>query len=60
MSAIINDPFLLASYDRQKKLTKPGSDDGSSAFVSHDGGPKEGYATTTVQGDGLHVIDVRT
>ncbi|KDQ64213.1 hypothetical protein JAAARDRAFT_219567 [Jaapia argillacea MUCL 33604] len=62
--ATISDPFLLASYDvsqRYKIQNKPG-ECSSHVFASHHPSPNsgDGWVTTTVQGEGVHVLDLTT
>ncbi|KAI9467106.1 hypothetical protein BJY52DRAFT_1236476 [Lactarius psammicola] len=63
MSIAIGEPFLLSSYDIPwRELSRSSSHHG--IYVTH--GPssaakaksREGFATVTVQGDGVHVLDI--
>ncbi|KZV76037.1 hypothetical protein PENSPDRAFT_646585 [Peniophora sp. CONT] len=58
MSASVNEPFLLSSFELPKKASKSKRSSASSIYVSHDGSVKEGSATVAVHGDGVHVLDV--
>lgn len=58
MSASVNEPFLLSSFELPKKASKLKRSSASSIYVSHDGSVKEGSATVAVHGDGVHVLDV--
>ncbi len=63
MSIAIGEPFLLSSYDIPWRELS-GSPSHHGIYVTH--GPsgvakaksREGFATVTVQGDGVHVLDV--
>lgn len=57
----IGDPFLLSSYALPSRLSFSSRDALSEALhVTHQAGSKlEGYATAAVQGNGVHVLDVR-
>lgn len=60
MVATIGEPFLLTHYDnhRRDSFTVPHQ----SVYVTHERSSgskaKEGCATITVHGDGVHVFDV--
>ncbi|KAI0268165.1 hypothetical protein BC834DRAFT_933308 [Gloeopeniophorella convolvens] len=61
MSAVVGEPFLLSSYDslrRSASAVQPHQN----VYVSHhrpsSSRAKEGFATITVNGDGVHVLDV--
>ena len=66
MTSSISDPFLLASYSISKRLLNPKSTKKSDAnpsanvHVTYTDSKSDGYATATVQGDGIHVLDVCT
>ncbi|KAF7294700.1 hypothetical protein MIND_01007200 [Mycena indigotica] len=53
----VGEPFHLASYpiSRHKKSPKR-----QHLFATHEKVASEGYVTTTVQGDGVHVLDLST
>ena len=55
----MNEPFLLSAFELPKKASKSKHASASPVHVSHDGGIKEGSATVAVNGDGVHVLDVR-
>lgn len=61
MVASIGEPLLLSSYDNHRRgsPTAPLQ----SVYMSHERArgsrSKEGFATVTVHGDGVHVFDVR-
>ncbi|KAH9077077.1 hypothetical protein EDB83DRAFT_2348082 [Lactarius deliciosus] len=63
MSIAIGEPFLLSSYDIPwRKLSGPPSHHG--IYVTHEPATgtkaksREGFVTVTVQGDGVHVLDI--
>ena len=65
MSAAIHDPFLLASYDTPKRPVKykdanVHARNFAGLYATHHqvSGGKEGFATITAHGDGVHVLDV--
>ena len=66
MTSSISDPFLLASYSISKRLLNPKSSKNPDAnpsanvHVTYTDSKSDGYATATVQGDGVHLLDVRT
>lgn len=66
MTSSISDPFLLASYSISKRLLNPNSqknpDANTSAnvHITYTDSRSDGYATATVQGDGIHLLDVCT
>ena len=66
MTSSINDPFLLASYSISKRLLNPKSSKNTDAnpsapvHITYTDAKSDGYATATVQGDGIHLLDVRT
>jgi hypothetical protein len=65
MSIAIGEPFLLSSYDIPWRESS-GSQSHHGIYVNHEpsGAAKaksrEGFATVTVQGDGVHVVDVKS
>ena len=66
MTSSISDPFLLASYSISKRLLNPKSTKNSdvnpsaNVHITYTDSKSDGYATATVQGDGIHVLDVCT
>ncbi|KDQ08863.1 hypothetical protein BOTBODRAFT_191478 [Botryobasidium botryosum FD-172 SS1] len=56
--ASISEPFALASYSISARSTP--SDSLSSVSVSHTSSTEDGYATLTVQGDGVHIMNLST
>ena len=66
MTSSINDPFLLASYSISKRLLNltssknPDANLSTNVHVTYTDSKSDGYATATVQGDGIHLLDVRT
>jgi hypothetical protein len=62
MRPAVNEPFLLASYQyrHRKHDGKSSKKPLNSVYVSSASSSKlsEGYATVTVQGDGVHILDV--
>ena len=66
MDASIGEPFLLASYAvahrlQKSKATPKSQRAGASVYATHEktaSGSSDGYVTVTVQGDGVHVLDV--
>src|SRR6266699_6001456 len=62
MVAAIGEPFLLSNYDghRRDSSTSPRQ----TIYVAHERSSgskaKDGCATITVHGDGVHVFDVRS
>jgi len=65
MTSSISDPFLLASYSISKRLLdlKPSKNPdlipSANVHITHTDSKSDGYATATVQGDGIHLLDVR-
>ncbi|KAF8272086.1 hypothetical protein EI94DRAFT_1567074 [Lactarius quietus] len=63
MSIAIGEPFLLSSYDIPSRVSS-GSRSHHGIYVVHEpsSGAKaksrEGFATVTAQGDGVHVVDI--
>lgn len=66
MTSSISDPFLLASYSISKRLLGSKSSKNSDAnpsanvHITYTDSKSDGYATATVQGDGIHLLDVCT
>ena len=66
MTSSISDPFLLASYSISKRLLNPKSSKNPDAnpsanvHITYTDSKSDGYATATVQGDGIHLLDVCT
>ena len=66
MTSSIGDPFLLASYSISKRLLNPkptknpDANPLSHAHITYTDSKSDGYATATVQGDGIHLLDVCT
>ena len=62
MVASIGEPFLLSSYDSHRRASPTAPS--PSIYVTHErpngSKAKEGFATVTVHGDGVHVFDVRS
>ena len=65
MTSSISDPFLLASYSISKRLLNPKPSKNPDVFpsanvyITYTDSKSDGYATATVQGDGIHLLDVR-
>ena len=59
MSASVNEPFLLSAFELPKRVSKSKKAPLIPIHVSHDGSVKEGAATVAMNGDGVHVLDVR-
>ena len=65
MSIAIGEPFLLSSYD-VPLWESSGSRSHHGIYVAHESSSgakaksREGFATVTVQGDGVHVVDVKS
>ncbi|TFK62712.1 hypothetical protein BDN72DRAFT_903005 [Pluteus cervinus] len=63
-STAINDPFLLATYAYNqrvsKKKPKKAAPTPKHVYASHEqiSGKSEGFVTIAAQGDGVHVLDV--
>jgi hypothetical protein len=61
----INEPFVLSTYAASQRLQKKSKSEGNklklpaNIFATHTAGRSDGYATVTVQADGVHVLDVR-
>ena len=66
MTCSISDPFLLASYSISKRLLNPKPSKNPDIFpsanvhITYTNSKSDGYATATVQGDGIHLLDVCT
>jgi len=66
MTSSISDPFLLASYSISKRLFNPKSsknphaNPSANVHITYTDSKSDGYATATVQGDGIHLLDVCT
>ena len=61
MDASIGDPFVLAAYASQQKPSKGKQRQAlPHVYATYTPGPRDGYVTATVQGDGIHTLDVRT
>ena len=57
----INEPFVISTYAASYRLPKKSNSEGKSPaniFATHAAGRSDGYATVTVQADGVHVLDV--
>jgi len=65
MASSISDPFLLASYPISKRLLNqkpsenPDANPSANIHITYTDSKSDGYATATVQGDGIHLLDVR-
>jgi len=65
MTSSISDPFLLASYSISKRLLNPKPSKNpdvipsANVHITYTDSKSDGYATATVQGDGIHLLDVR-
>ena len=65
MSALLGEPFLLANYPIPSRgISKPGvseeKGDRHVRVTSSSCEQGEGVATVTVQGDGVHVLEVQS
>ncbi|KAF9644503.1 hypothetical protein BDM02DRAFT_3190540 [Thelephora ganbajun] len=64
MTSSVNDPFLLASYSISRRLLNPKSsknpdaNPSSNIHITYTDSKSDGYATATVQGDGIHLLDI--
>ncbi|KAL1757337.1 hypothetical protein FB107DRAFT_209680 [Schizophyllum commune] len=59
MDASIGDPFVLAAYASQQKPSKGKQRQAlPHVYATYTPGPRDGYVTATVQGDGIHTLDV--
>src|SRR6266478_687545 len=64
MKTSISDPFLLASYSISKRLLNPkpsknpDANPSANVHITYTDSKSDGYATATVQGDGIHLLDV--
>jgi hypothetical protein len=63
MFAAIGEPFLLSNYDTPRRDSSTASPR-QSIYVTHEQSSgskaKEGFATVTVHGDGVHVLNVKS
>jgi len=63
MTSSISDAFLLASYSISKRLLNPknpGLTPSANVHITYTDSKSDGHATATVQGDGIHLLDVRS
>lgn len=66
ISTSINEPFVLSTHAPSQRITTKSKPDrkkfkpSANIFASHTPGRSDGYATVTVQADGVHVLDVST
>jgi hypothetical protein len=60
----ISEPFVLSTYAASHRLPRKNKADSNTfklpadIFATHVAGRSDGYATMTVQADGVHVLDV--
>jgi hypothetical protein len=63
MVAAIGEPFLLSTYDAPRRES-PLALSCQNVYITHEQSSsskaKEGFATVTVHGDGVHVFNVKS